>query len=170
MDKKKIFLMNLSKGRIGEENSRLIGAMLITKIYLATMSRVDISENDREDFYLYVDEFQNFANESFKDILSEARKYRLNLVLVPPIYSSNGREHQRRRFRQHRHFETFRVGAYDAETMESEFAPEFEIEDIVGTWIRQYLFEVNDRWDGFKVFSASTLPPIKASGKTFEEK
>ena len=64
--------MNLSKGRIGEENSRLIGAMLITKIYLAAMSRVDISENEREDFYLYVDEFQNFANESFKDILSEA--------------------------------------------------------------------------------------------------
>src|SRR3989304_10079201 len=67
MDKKKIFLMNLSKGRIGEENSRLIGAMLITKIYLAAMSRVDIPESDREDFYLYVDEFQNFATESFRD-------------------------------------------------------------------------------------------------------
>ena len=85
MDKKKIFLMNLSKGRIGEENSRLIGTMLITKIYLAAMSRVDISENEREDFYLYVDEFQNFANESFKDILSEARKYRLNLILATNI-------------------------------------------------------------------------------------
>ena len=75
--------MNLSKGSDRAKRiPDLLGAMLITKIYLAAMSRVDISENEREDFYLYVDEFQNFANESFKDILSEARKYRLNLILA----------------------------------------------------------------------------------------
>src|SRR3989344_2161934 len=81
MDEKKILLMNLSKGRIGEDASALLGAMMITKIQLATMSRIDIPENDRKDFYLYVDEFQNFATESFANILSEARKYRLNIII-----------------------------------------------------------------------------------------
>ncbi|HOC96417.1 MAG TPA: type IV secretion system DNA-binding domain-containing protein, partial [bacterium] len=73
MDNKKILLVNLAKGRIGEDNSSLIGSMLVTKIYLAAMSRVDVPEEERNDFYLYVDEFQNFATESFADILSEAR-------------------------------------------------------------------------------------------------
>ena len=122
--------MNLSKGRIGEENSRLIGAMLITKIYLAAMSRVDISENEREDFYLYVDEFQNFANESFKDILSEARKYRLNLVLAHQYIAQMEESIRDAAFGNIGTLITFRIGADDAETMESEFAPEFEIEDI----------------------------------------
>jgi len=82
VDNKKILLMNLSKGRIGEDNSALLGAMIITKIQLAIMSRVDTPEEERNDFYLYVDEFQNFATDSFSNILSEARKYRLNLVIA----------------------------------------------------------------------------------------
>ncbi|PIS05207.1 MAG: hypothetical protein COT81_02210, partial [Candidatus Buchananbacteria bacterium CG10_big_fil_rev_8_21_14_0_10_42_9] len=82
MDSQKILILNLSKGRIGEDASALIGAMMITKIQLAAMSRVDIPEEQRNDFYLYVDEFQNFATESFAGILSEARKYRLNLILA----------------------------------------------------------------------------------------
>ena len=76
MDEEKILIINLAKGRVGEENSRLLGAMMVTKLYLTAMSRVDILEPDRKDFYLYVDEFQNFATESFANILSEARKYR----------------------------------------------------------------------------------------------
>ncbi|MDD5464543.1 MAG: type IV secretion system DNA-binding domain-containing protein, partial [Candidatus Moranbacteria bacterium] len=75
MDTRKILIINLSKGRIGEDNGALLGAMMITKIQLAAMGRVDISEEERKDFYLYVDEFQNFATESFANILSEARKY-----------------------------------------------------------------------------------------------
>jgi hypothetical protein len=75
MDQKKILIMDLSKGKVGEDNSALLGAMLVTKIQLAAMSRTDVPEKDREDFYLYVDEFQNFATESFATILSEARKY-----------------------------------------------------------------------------------------------
>src|SRR3989344_4863769 len=82
MDEGKIFIVNLSKGKIGEENSRLLGAMIVTKLYLTAMSRVDIREQERNDFYLYVDEFQNFATESFANILSEARKYRFNLILA----------------------------------------------------------------------------------------
>src|SRR3989339_1825102 len=81
MDNQKIFIMNLSKGRIGEDNSRLLGGMLITKIQLSAMERVDIPEKDRRDFYLYIDEFQNFATESFASILSEARKYHLCLTI-----------------------------------------------------------------------------------------
>jgi hypothetical protein len=80
MDNKKILIMNLSKGKIGEDASRLLGALCITKLQLAAMSRVNIPEEERKDFYLYVDEFQNFATESFANILSEARKYRLDLV------------------------------------------------------------------------------------------
>ncbi|MDO8655029.1 MAG: type IV secretion system DNA-binding domain-containing protein, partial [bacterium] len=81
MDGQKIFIANLAKGRIGEDNSRLLGALLVTKLQLAAMSRVDIPEESRKDFFLYIDEFQNFATESFVNILSEARKYRLALIL-----------------------------------------------------------------------------------------
>ncbi|MCX6764104.1 MAG: type IV secretion system DNA-binding domain-containing protein [Candidatus Nealsonbacteria bacterium] len=81
MDKQKILILNLSKGKVGEDASRLLGALLITKIQLAAMERVDTPEEKRKDFYLYVDEFQNFATESFVNILSEARKYRLCLIL-----------------------------------------------------------------------------------------
>src|SRR3989339_1331963 len=82
MDEKKIMLLDLSKGRIGEDNSALLGAMIITKLQLAAMSRVNIPEEERKDFYLYIDEFQNFSTESFANILSEARKYRLNLIMA----------------------------------------------------------------------------------------
>lgn len=170
MDKKKIFLMNLSKGRIGEENSRLIGAMLITKIYLAAMSRVDIPESEREDFYLYVDEFQNFANESFKDILSEARKYRLNLILAHQYIAQMEESIRDAVFGNIGTLITFRVGAYDAETMESEFAPEFEIQDIVGLGFGSIYLKLMIDGMASRPFSAGTLPPIKAAGKTFEEK
>src|SRR3989339_146032 len=170
MDKKKIFLMNLSKGRIGEENSRLIGAMLITKIYLAAMSRVDIPESDREDFYLYVDEFQNFANESFKDILSEARKYRLNLILAHQYIAQMEESIRDAVFGNIGTLVTFRVGAYDAETMESEFAPEFEIQDIVGLGFGSIYLKLMIDGMASRPFSAGTLPPIKAAGNTFEEK
>jgi len=170
MDNKKIFLMNLSKGRIGEENSRLIGAMLITKIYLAAMSRVDIPESEREDFYLYVDEFQNFANESFKDILSEARKYRLNLILAHQYIAQMEESIRDAVFGNIGTLVTFRVGAYDAETLENEFAPEFEIQDIVGLGFCSIYLKLMIDGMASRPFSAGTLPPIKASGKTFEEK
>lgn len=82
MNNGKIFLVNVSKGRIGEDNSSLLGGMLITKIQLSSMERVRVPEDERVDFYLYVDEFQNFSTDSFANILSEARKYRLNIVLA----------------------------------------------------------------------------------------
>ena len=82
MDNGKIIIVNLSKGKIGEDASSLLGAMMVTKFQMDAMSRADIPENQRKDFYLYVDEFQNFATDSFATILSEARKYKLNLVMA----------------------------------------------------------------------------------------
>ena len=105
--------------------------MLITKIYLAAMSRVDIPENEREDFYLYVDEFQNFANDRSKTFF-QSQKIPAQSYSGSSIYRSNGRGIRDAVFGNIGTLITFRVGAYDAETMESEFAPEFEIQDIVG--------------------------------------
>ena len=82
MDTGKIILVNLSKGKLGEDNSAFLGSMLVTKFQLDAMSRADVPESERKDFYLYVDEFQNFATEPFATILSEARKYRLNLTMA----------------------------------------------------------------------------------------
>src|SRR3990167_1224407 len=125
MDEGKILILDLSKGRIGEDNSRLLGALLITKIQLAAMSRVDIPEPEREDFYLYVDEFQNFATESFANILSEARKYRLNLILGHQYITQMDEIVRDAVFGNVGTLAVFRVGAEDAEFLEKEFSPEF---------------------------------------------
>jgi type IV secretory pathway TraG/TraD family ATPase VirD4 len=82
MDNRKILIVNLSKGKIGEDSSALLGAMMVTKFQIEAMTRADIPEDQRRDFYLYVDEFQNFATDSFATILSEARKYKLNLTVA----------------------------------------------------------------------------------------
>src|SRR3990167_1874746 len=125
MDQQKILIMNLSKGRIGEDNSKLLGALLITKLQLAAMSRVDIPEEDRKDFYLYVDEFQNFATESFTNILSKARKYRLNLILGHQYITQMDEIVRDAVFGNVGTLAVFRVGAEDAEFLEKEFSPEF---------------------------------------------
>lgn len=131
MDEKKILLLNLSKGRIGEDNSALLGAMIITKLQLAVMSRVDMLEKDRNDFYLYVDEFQNFATESFVNILSEARKYRLNLILAHQYILQLDEKVAAGIFGNVGTLCIFRVGAEDAEFLEKEFEPTIMQNDLV---------------------------------------
>ncbi|MBI2035870.1 MAG: type IV secretion system DNA-binding domain-containing protein [Candidatus Liptonbacteria bacterium] len=131
MDEKKIFIANLSKGKIGEDNSRLLGAMLITRLQLAAMSRVDIPEGERNDFYLYVDEFQNFATDSFASILSEARKYRLSLTLGHQYIEQLDEKVRPAVFGNVGTLAVFRVGAFDAEFLEKEFMPEFTASDLV---------------------------------------
>ncbi len=170
MDKKKIFIMNLSKGRIGEENSRLIGAMLITKIYLAAMSRVDVPEEKRSDFYLYVDEFQNFASESFADILSEARKYRLNLTLAHQYTAQMDEKVNDAVFGNVGTMITFRVGAADAEFLEKELAPEFYAQDIVNLGFANIYLKLMIDGVASRPFSATTLPPIKPAVESDAEK
>ena len=162
MDKKKILILNLSKGRIGEDNSRLLGAMLITKIQLAAMSRVDVLEAEREDFFLYIDEFQNFASDSFVSILSEARKYRLCLTLSHQYIAQLDENESKVRgavFGNVGTIVSFRVGAEDAEFLEKEFTPEFLALDFVN--LGKYSIYVKLMIDGIagKPFSAQTLPP-----------
>lgn len=165
MNEGKIFLVNVSKGRIGEDNSALLGAMLITKIQLAAMERVRIPENERVDFYLYVDEFQNFATDSFAGILSEARKYRLNLTLahqyIGQLVTDNSTRVRDAIFGNVGTMIVFRVGATDAEFLENEFTPEFTIEDIVN--IPNYHIYIKLMVDGVtaRPFSATTLPTFK---------
>lgn len=160
MDGRKILILNLSKGRIGEDNSALLGAMMITKIQLAAMARVDIPEEERKDFYLYVDEFQNFATESFANILSEARKYRLNLILANQYITQLDEKVRDAIFGNAGTIISFRIGAMDAEFMEKEFAPIFTMNDLVN--LPKYNIYLKLMIDGIAgdAFSAETLSPI----------
>ncbi len=135
MDNQKILLLDLSKGKVGEDNSALLGAMIITKLQLAALSRVDIPEEERKDFYLYVDEFQNFVTDSFATILSEARKYRLNLTMghqyIGQLSPEGNNKMRDAVFGNVGTMVVFRVGAADAEYLETEFEPSFTPNDIV---------------------------------------
>jgi len=160
MDSGKIFIMNLSKGRIGEDNSRLLGGMLITEIQLAAMERVDVPESERRDFFLYVDEFQNFATPSFAGILSEARKYRLSLVMAHQYVMQLDEIVADAVFGNVGTMITFRVGGSDAETLEKEFTPAFLIEDIVNLAKYQIILKLMIDGVSSQPFTALTMPPI----------
>ncbi len=165
MDSGKILLVNVSKGRIGEDNSALLGAMIITKIQIAAMERVRIAEEDRVDFHLYVDEFQNFATDSFAGILSEARKYRLNLTIahqyIGQLVTDVSTKVRDAVFGNVGTMMTFRVGAADAEELEKEFTPECLMNDLIG--LPNHHIYIKLMVDGVtsRPFSAATLPPLK---------
>ncbi len=141
MDNRKILLVNLSKGKIGALNAQLLGLIFVSKINMAAMSRADIDESERKDFYLYVDEFQNFATETFGEILSEARKYRLALIMahqfIAQIWGNGARTGDKPSikdavFGNAGTIQSFKVGADDAEYMEKEYAPLLSQQDIIG--------------------------------------
>ncbi len=164
MDEKKILIINLSKGRMGEDNANLLGSMLITKIYLAAMSRADLPESEASklpNFYLFVDEFQSFANESFADILSEARKYKLNLTMAHQYIEQMSDEVRAAVFGNVGTMIMFRVGAFDAEVLEKEFMPVFTAEDMVGLGFTQIYLKLMIDGVSSHPFSAVTLPPIE---------
>jgi hypothetical protein len=164
MDEGKIMIINLSKGRVGEANANLLGSMLITKIYLSAMSRADKPETELQklpNFYLYVDEFQSFANESFADILSEARKYKLNLTIAHQYIEQMAEEVRAAVFGNVGTMITFRVGAYDAEILEKEFAPTFTAEDLVNLGSYQIYLKLMIDGIGSQPFSARTMAPIE---------
>ncbi|MFH1292033.1 MAG: type IV secretion system DNA-binding domain-containing protein [bacterium] len=160
MDTNKIFIMNLSKGRIGEDNSRLLGGMLITKLQLSAMERVDTPEDQRKDFFLYVDEFQNFATESFANILSEARKYHLSLIMAHQYMEQLDETVLAAVIGNVGTLLNFRVGSTDAEILAKEFVPTFEEPDLIN--LAKYDIYLKLMIDGVasRPFSASTLPPI----------
>lgn len=158
MDSGKILLIKLSKGELGEDASALLGAMLITKIQLAAMSRADIPEEERKDFYLFVDEFQNFATQSFATILSESRKYRLNLAMANQYVAQMPEEVQAAVFGNVGTIISFRVGANDAQWLVKEFEPVFTETDIVN--LDKYHIYLKLAIEGVTgdAFSARTIP------------
>jgi alpha-D-ribose 1-methylphosphonate 5-triphosphate synthase subunit PhnG len=160
MDQGKIFMVNLSKGRIGEENMRLLGGMIISRLQMAAMERVDIPEADRRDFYVCVDEFQNFANESFASILSEARKYHLNLTVAHQYVEQLTEEVRAAVIGNVGTILAFRIGGTDAAFLEQEFTPTFTPEDLVN--LPKYTIYLKLMVDGVATspFSATTLPPM----------
>ena len=178
MDEQKILIANISKGRIGEDNSRLLGALVITKLQLAAMSRVDIPEAERKDFYMYVDEFQNFATDAFCNILSEARKYRLSLTLANQYIGQleemtpSGRSSKVADavFGNVGTIVCFRIGAEDAEFLEREFLPEFMASDLVN--LGKYNIYLKLMVDGVasRPFSAQTLAPFPLPEESQREK
>ena len=160
MDERKIFILNLSKGLIGEENARLLGGMIVTRLQLSAMERVDMPEADRQDFYLYIDEFQNFATESFANILSEARKYRLCLTVAHQYIEQLDETVRDAIFGNVGTILMFRVGGPDSVVLENEFMPQFEANDLVN--LGKYDIYLKLMIDGAasQPFSATTLPPI----------
>ncbi len=164
MDSGKIILVNLSKGKLGEDTSAFIGSMLVTKFQIDAMSRADIEEEQRKDFFLYVDEFQNFATESFATILSEARKYRLSLTMANQYVSQlligdNNTALRDAVFGNVGSLISFQVGSDDAETLSLQFEELATVKDILS--LPKYHAYVRLMIDGMpsKPFSVSTLPP-----------
>jgi hypothetical protein len=163
MDERKIIIINLSKGKIGEQNAPLLGAMLITKIYLAAMSRAELPAHVIEKmppFYFYVDEFQNFANDSFANILSEARKYKLCLTVANQYIAQMEETIRDAVFGNMGTTVSFRVGPLDAEFMEKVLAPIFTADDLQNIAFGQYYVTLQIDGMGSKPFSAQGLPPI----------
>ncbi|MBI4120945.1 MAG: type IV secretion system DNA-binding domain-containing protein [Parcubacteria group bacterium] len=170
MDKRKILILNLSKGRMGETNARLLGSMLIIKLYLGAMSRADCTASELAKlppFFLFVDEFQSFANETFADILSEARKYKLSLTIAHQYVGQMEDEVRDAIFGNVGTLITFRIGAEDAEMLEKEFSPTFTAEDIVGTGAYNIYLKLMIDGLASRPFSALTLPPIEKPKRSF---
>jgi type IV secretory pathway TraG/TraD family ATPase VirD4 len=169
MNEGKIILVNLSQGKLGEDNSALLGAMLITKIQLAAMNRVYNAEKDRKDFYLYVDEFQNFATNSFIKILSEARKYRLNLTLANQYIGQIDEEVQKAIFGNAGSIVSFCVGAGDARPLSQEFGMKYKEEELVQLGNYQILLKLSIDNHTSNPFSATTLPLPRAFNQNREK-
>ncbi len=167
MDKKKILLINLSKGKTGDVNARLLGLIVVSKLTMAALSRADTPEEDRHDFYLYIDEFQNFITESISTILSEARKYKLNLIIAHQYMgqlSPKGDTKIRDAVLGNAGtIATFRIGVEDAEILEKEFAPTFNAFDLVN--VEKYTAYIKLLIDntGSKPFNMHTYPPRKGN-------
>jgi len=163
MDKKKILLINLAKGKVGEVNSSLLGLIIVSKLQMAAMTRSDMPEDQRHDFYLYIDEFQNFVTDSIATILSEARKYRLDLIVAHQYVSQlvQGQDTKIRDavFGNVGTLVSFKIGVEDAEMIAKEFAPVFNEYDVIN--IDKYHAYIKLLIDNApaKPFQMQTYPP-----------
>ncbi len=161
MDQGKILIINLSKGRMGDENSNFLGLILVPKILAAAMSRANIGMDQRKDFYLYVDEFQNFATETFAEILSEARKYRLNLVVANQFIGQIGEDLKNAVFGNVGTLTAFRVGVTDANYLQHEFSPIFSESDLVNVEIFNAYVKTIVNGEPMVPFSMNTKPDFE---------
>jgi hypothetical protein len=163
MDNKKILLVNLAKGRTGELNSQLLGMIFVMKFQAAAMGRADVPEAERQDFALYVDEFQNFATDSFESILSEARKYRLNLVLANQFMTQLTDKIREAIIGNIGTVISGRIGITDAELLQKKFAPTFDAEDLTKLPNFQTIASVMINDVPSAAFSMSLVPPMGTS-------
>jgi type IV secretory pathway TraG/TraD family ATPase VirD4 len=178
MDEKKILLVNLSKGRVGELNAKLLGLILVSKIQMAALSRADIREEKREDFYLYVDEFQNFITDAFESILSEARKYRLNLVIAHQYLAqleqgagaqgAGAKSLRDAVFGNAGTMVNFRIGVEDAESMAKEMSPTFNEFDLVNVERFNAYIKLMIQGTASKPFNMATYPLPKPTPRQIE--
>ena len=169
MNQGKIVLVNLSQGKLGEDSSALLGAMIITKIQLAAMNRVYVAEGERRDFYLYVDEFQNFATTSFIKILSEARKYRLDLTLANQYIGQIDEDVQKAIFGNAGSIVSFSVGATDARILAKEFGLRYTEEELVGLGNYEAVVKLSIDNQTTSPFSGKTLPLPKSRNQNREK-
>src|SRR3989344_3093097 len=166
MNQRKIILINLSKGRLGEENSSFFGSIFLTKIKQAGMERAAIPEKDRVDFYLYVDEFQNVVTQTFENILSEARKYGLNLTIAHQYVGQIITKVYQAVLGNVGSVITFRVGGEDAVKLKPEFAPVFDVKDMINLAVAEFYIKMTIDGESYDPFSAETLrvlPPTHPS-------
>ena len=168
MDNKRTLLANLSKGKLGEDKSSLLGSAIVTKLYLSALERQNIAEEERRDFYLYIDEFQNFSTDIFPSILSEARKYRLNLNIAHQYLYQLPEGIKHAVFGNVGTILAFRVGSYDAKELAEEMKPVFTSEDL--EHLENHHLSLRLMIDGkmSRAFSAVTMPQIPKDGNEAE--
>lgn len=162
MNSGKIVILNISKGKIGDENASLLGSMFITKIQQAALERAKVPEEERRDFYFYIDEFQNFATEAFSTILSEARKYRLDLTIAHQYIAQLPEDVKATAFGNVGSLVVFSVGGDDAKYLEKEFAPTFSAEDLITLNAREMYIKMSIDGKVNPPFSAKTLTVPKS--------
>jgi hypothetical protein len=169
MNEQKILMINLSKGKIGEENSSFFGAMFLTKIKQAGMARAKLEPKDRHDFYLYVDEFQNIVTDTFENILSEARKYGINLVVAHQYVGQLLPKVEQAVLGNTGSMITFRVGGDDAVKLKSDFAPIFEVKDMINLGVGEFFIKMTIDGESYDPFSAETLQVLPATHPSYRK-
>jgi hypothetical protein len=168
MDNQQIILVNLSKGKIGEINANLLGMIIVGKILISALSRVDMPEEQRKDFYLYIDEFQNFTTDSIAQILSEARKYRLALVIAHQFIAQLKEEISKAVFGNVGSICSFRIGAEDAEFLQKQFEPVFDANDLMNVDNHNCFMKLLIANQVATPFNMKTYPPTKGSKEIAE--
>ena len=169
MNSKKILLINLAKGKIGEENSSFFGSMFVTKMKQAGMRRAEMPEEKRTDFYLYVDEFHNIVTQTFENILSEARKYALNLTIAHQYMGQLIPQVQHAVLGNIGSLICFRVGGEDAVKLKPEFAPIFDVKDMVNLAVKEFYIKMTIDGESYDPFSAEALNVLPATHSSYKK-